>query len=146
MKQKLFGALALSVALAACTNEEELVISTNGGNAQLAGRPVIGQVDLTTTPATRAAVVDGTWGALTYQTGDAIGAALVDEPVLTPKTGYIKKNSTWYSNTWSYAEYVKGVTKKLFTGGNKQDDTQYVVTNTKKSEADNAANWKSEDY
>ena len=150
MKQKLFGALALSVALAACTNEEELVIATNGGNAQLAGRPVIGQVDLTTTPATRAAVVDGTWGALTYQTGDAIGAALVDEPVLTPKSGYIKKDGVWYFNTWSYAEYVKGKTKKLYTDPvnetGKKDDTQYVVTNTKNSAADDAANWKSEDY
>ena len=71
MNKKLFGALALTVALAACTNEDELVFSTeNGNDAALANRPVIGNVELSTTPATRAAVVDGTWGKLVYQTSD----------------------------------------------------------------------------
>ena len=118
MKQKLFGALALSVALAACTNEEELVIATNGGNAQLAGRPVIGQVDLTTTPATRAAVVDGTWGALTYKTGDAIGAALVDEPNLTSEVkAYRWYDNDWRDAKWTYAEYVKDEKKNIYSKG-----------------------------
>ena len=124
MNKKLFGALALTVALAACTNEDELVFSTeNGNDAALANRPVIGNVELSTTPATRAGVVDGTWGKLVYVTSDAIGAALVDQPNYSTQTGWVN-NSGWRSATWTYAEYATDATKRL-------NNTSYLFTQTK---------------
>ena len=112
MNKKIFGALTFALAFAACTNEEELVIAT-GSDAQLASRPQIGKVELTTESQTRAAVVDGTWGKLAYETGDIIGAALVDEPNMTRSIpGYFNSNG-WENASWTYAEYATDTQKKL---------------------------------
>ena len=112
MNKKIFGALTFAIAFAACTNEEELVIST-GSDAQLASRPQIGKVELTTESQTRAAVVDGTWGKLAYETGDIIGAALVDEPnMIRSIAGYFNNNG-WENASWTYAEYATDTQKKL---------------------------------
>lgn len=112
MNKKIFGALTFALAFAACTNEEELVIAT-GSDAQLASRPQIGKVELTTESQTRAAVVDGTWGKLAYETGDIIGAALVDEPNMTRSLPGYFNNNGWEGASWTYAEYATDKTKKL---------------------------------
>lgn len=112
MNKKIFGALTFAIAFAACTNEEELVIST-GSDAQLASRPQIGKVELTTESQTRAAVVDGTWGKLAYETGDIIGAALVDEPNMHRSIEGSFNSNGWETKSWTYAEYATDTQKKL---------------------------------
>lgn len=107
MNNKLFKLLVASVAMAACTSDEELVVST-GDNVQLANRPSLGVVEFTTGEQTRA-VVDKGWGHLGYVKGDAIGTALVDEqdvPSVNPNSNYIDG-----ANSWTYKEYVNDVKK-----------------------------------
>lgn len=107
MNNKLFKLLVASVAMAACTSDEELVVST-GDNVQLANRPSLGVVEFTTGEQTRA-VVDKGWGHLGYVKGDAIGTALVDEqnvPSVNPNPNYIDN-----VNSWTYKEYVNDVKK-----------------------------------
>ncbi len=110
MNNKLFKLLVASVAMAACTSDEELVVST-GDNVQLANRPSLGVVEFTTGEQTRA-VVDKGWGHLGYVKSDAIGAALVDE--LNTSAGNKNPNSNTCDQSWSYAEYVKDVTKQIW--------------------------------
>lgn len=103
MNKKLFGALALTVALGACTSEEELVIS-GGLDAQLANRPLIGQVEITAGPETRAVVNDPEWGQMKYVPGDAVGVALVDKVTAGAE-------ASADGVKWSYKEYLSGTTK-----------------------------------
>ena len=109
MNQKIFGALALSMAFAACTNEEELVIS-NGNDGQVGDRVKLGKVELSTVPATRAVVGEGTWNTLEFENEDAIGAALVDELNGQPVNGTIKN---WTGMSWTYAQYATGYQNKV---------------------------------
>lgn len=110
MNNKLFKLFVASVAMAACTSDEELVVST-GDNVQLANRPSLGVVEFTPGEQTRA-VVDKGWGHLGYVKSDAIGAALVDE--LNTSAGNKNPNSNTCDQSWSYAEYVKDVTKRIW--------------------------------
>lgn len=113
MNNKLFKLLVASVAMAACTSDEELVVST-GDNVQLANRPSLGVVEFTTGEQTRA-VVDKGWGHLGYVKSDAIGAALVDE--LNTSVGNVNPNPDVCNKDWSYADYVKDVKQKIGNGG-----------------------------
>ena len=138
MNKKLIGAVTFALAFAACTNENELVVST-GVDAQLANRPVIGKVEISTNPETRAVVEDGKWGKLSYVSGDAIGAALIDAPnLINPLSGELESDEDWYGIKWSYVEYVNAIRKdkngkivnngKLFTDVKGDPSKFYTVT------------------
>lgn len=162
MNKKLFGAVTFALAFAACTNENELVVST-GVDAQLANRPVIGKVEISTNPETRAVVEDGKWGKLSYVSGDAIGAALIDAPNLV-KTypGELDSEDALYADwndvEWSYVEYVNAIRKDkngnkanngmLFTDVKGDPSKFYTVTgdmiHTNYGYAYNGTSWTSE--
>ena len=78
MRKKLFYSLSVAALLASCTSDEMIAPSVDGGEAQLAKRPELGQVVLGE-PATRIAITEGSF-TVNFEEGDKIGACIVDHP------------------------------------------------------------------
>lgn len=121
----MFTLVALSVLMAACS-QDEFVTPAGDANAELANRPVLGDVtiDLGGTDTRMAFSGSFNWK---WEDGDQVGAAIVDAPATAAKTGYVGTGS----NTWTYAEYVQGVKKTI-------DGKDYLFTQTKVSNAPDA--------
>ena len=119
MKKRTYIVATMAVAMAAfvgCQKDfDSMADFEKAGNA--VERPVIGSVELTVGDAvTRAGagsngVVDSTGYNWQFEEGDQVGAALVDKVSEEDVTGYAKKDGS--GETWSYFEYVTGVTKDV---------------------------------
>lgn len=104
MRKKLFYSLSVAALLASCTSDEMIAPNVDGGEAQLAKRPELGQVVLGE-PATRIAITEGSF-TVNFQENDKIGACIVDHPDFkTPQT-----TTKWGTFTWYYNDYVNGET------------------------------------
>ena len=76
----IFYSMALVAALGACTQEEfNTPVETNEQN--LAVRPLLGDIQITTDPQTRFALGEGNAAQPVFADGDKLGAAIMDEPV-----------------------------------------------------------------
>lgn len=118
MRKKLFYSLSVAALLASCTSDEMIAPSVDGGEAQLAKRPVLGQVVLGE-PATRIAITAGSF-TVNFEEGDKIGACIVDHP------DFVNQKQAWtnWSGTtnWYYNQYVNNETQWIFNANRKFTD------------------------
>lgn len=118
MRKKLFYSLSVAALLASCTSDEMIAPSVDGGEAQLAKRPELGQVVLGE-PATRIAITEGSFG-VNFQESDKIGACIVDHP------DFVNQQEAWTSwsgtTKWYYNEYVNNETKWISDANRKFTD------------------------
>ena len=118
MRKKLFYSLSVAALLASCTSDEMIAPSVDGGEAQLAKRPELGQVVLGE-PATRIAITEGSFG-VNFQESDKIGACIVDLP------DFVNQQEAWTSwsgtTKWYYNEYVNNETKWISNANRKFTD------------------------
>lgn len=139
MRKKLFYSLSVAALLASCTSDEMIAPNVDGGEAQLAKRPELGQVVLGE-PATRIAITEGSF-TVNFEEDDKIGACIVDVPNFATQ---LKGNEDGWKNTsWYYNEYVNDSKKKKEDGSNNwknfveakgnpkgfYDFVQYISTN-----------------
>lgn len=128
MRKKLFYSLSVAALLASCTSDEMIAPSVDGGEAQLAKRPELGQVVLGE-PATRIAITEGSFS-VNFKDGDKIGACIVDQPNFSTD---LKGNiDGWKNTTWYYNEYVNGVSKKKDDGSDNWKNFVEANGNVKK--------------
>lgn len=128
MRKKLFYSLSVAALLASCTSDEMIAPSVDGGEAQLAKRPELGQVVLGE-PATRIAITEGSFS-VNFVDGDKIGACIVDQPNFSTD---LKGNiDGWKNTTWFYNEYVNGKSKQKEDGSNNWKNFVEANGNVKK--------------
>lgn len=136
---KFISLLAMAAVMASCS-QEELVTVDNGAKVDLSARPVLGNVELGVAEATtRMDIKDGSAINVKFETGDQIGAAIIDklndDAETAPKTGYKYVSDAWKSDTWTYSKYVAGVkganTKALYTQTLSDDDEDAAANSAK---------------
>lgn len=136
---KFISLLAMAAVMASCS-QEELVTVDNGAKVDLSARPVLGNVELGVAEATtRMDIKDGSAINVKFETGDQIGAAIIDklndDAETTPKTGYKYVSDAWKHDTWTYSQYVAGVkganTKALYTQTLSDEDEDAAANSAK---------------
>lgn len=120
----MFTLVALSALMAACS-QDEFVTPAGDTNAELANRPVLGEVTIDLGEADTRLAFNGSFN-WKWEDGDQVGAAIVDAPAASVD-GYVGASSA----SWTYAEYLQGV-KKTISG------KEYLFTQTKASNAADA--------
>lgn len=133
-KKNLFSLVAASALLMACSQEELIIPSGDKAGVDLSGRPELGQVTFGLGEAETRMDFQSSFN-WTWENGDKVGAAIMDVPlpVGSTKIGYQYNGTNWSTGyTYSYAEYVNGVTKSWGTGRN------YTFTQTKKTASSTA--------
>lgn len=93
----------MTAVLAGCS-QDELISVNEKTSIDLGNRPVVGNVSFSTGVGTRMAIKDGSSLALSWEEGDKIGAAIIDQ--IVPST--VSGKGTHSGLNWSYLEYVKG--------------------------------------
>lgn len=100
----------MTAVLAGCS-QDELISVNEKTSIDLGNRPVVGNVSFSTGVGTRMAIKDGSSLALSWEEGDKIGAAIIDQ--IVPST--VSGKGTHSGLNWSYLEYVKGEKKSGVT-------------------------------
>ena len=108
--KKIFSLLAMTAVLAGCS-QDELISVNEKTSIDLGNRPVVGNVSFSTGVGTRMAIKDGSSLALSWEEGDKIGAAIIDQIVSTSVQG----KGSYTGSSWSYLEYIKGEKKSGVT-------------------------------
>ena len=118
MRKQIFYSLVASALLVGCTADEMIAPVQDNAGIDLSKRPSLGQVTLGVgDEATRIAIQDGSAFAVDFVDGDKIGACIVDKPVTSATvTGSVWLNNAWQSKTWTFDEYVRGVSKDMWNG------------------------------
>lgn len=116
MRKQIFYSLVASALLVGCTADEMIAPVQDNAGIDLSKRPSLGQVTLGVgDEATRIAIQDGSAFAVDFVDGDKIGACIVDEPLTTANVpGSVWLNNAWQTQTWSFDEYVRGVSKNMW--------------------------------
>ena len=133
MKKRIYIVPAMAVAMAAfvgCQKEIDPVAGLENANSTVE-RPVIGSVELMAGDVATRVTLGGNSGTRAdWEDGDKLGAALVDEVKKDPQKGYFVQGENDFG-TWTYAEYVTGVTNPF-------DGEDYLFTQTYVSPDENA--------
>lgn len=135
---KLIALLAMTAALASCSQEEIITTDSNAVKVDLSMRPELGAVELGVGTDARMVIKDGSAINIAYETGDQVGAALIDEPDFTSSIAGTKTGYTGYS--WNYDEYLANENKGTqqspvyyttagLTGAEFYDEVEYISSN-----------------
>lgn len=118
MRKQIFYSLVASALLVGCTADEMIAPVQDNAGIDLSKRPSLGQVTLGVgDEATRIAIQDGSAFAVDFVDGDKIGACIVDEPLTTASVqGSVWLNNGWQTKSWTFDEYVRGVSKDMWNG------------------------------